>query len=105
MSQPVEAPEVAELPQEDITVPPEGSSEQELLTALVAALIAGAFVGTIAAILGRFPGLTRSLVVRMFQDVTFWGQLISTTSTEISLLPRDDVPSVRILHQGATVNA
>lgn len=85
-------------------MPPEGSSDRELIAALTAALIAGAGIVLIAKILGRFADITAS-IARTIIETMPWQRLISITADEIALLPRDDTVSVRVLHTVATQNA
>lgn len=90
-------------PQQPVTVPPEGAPESELLAALIAALIAGAALTVIASILSRFGGIG-STALRITQDMG-WASLTQQTADEFALLPRDDLPYTRILHQMSTQNA
>lgn len=90
-------------PQQPVTVPPEGSPESELLAALIAALIAGAAITVIASILSRFNGIG-SIALRITQDMN-WVSLARQTADEFALLPRDNAPATRVLHQMATQNA
>lgn len=104
MTEPVRAPVAPDLPAEDTRVPPAGSSERVLLAALVAALVAGASMLFIARILGRFPGLSRSLAESILTGRS-WSGLLTATAEEQALLPRLDLPGVRVLHEVATANA
>lgn len=104
MTEPIRATVPAQLPAEDDAVPPVGSSDAVLIAALVAALIAGAAVERITKILGRFPGLSSGLAILIVLSQP-WSSLLDDTAARISQLPRDETPPVRVLHQGATVNA
>jgi hypothetical protein len=86
-----------------VTVPPEGATNQQLIAALTAALVAGASLVLISKILSRFPGVG-SLANRIVQDMG-WGSLVQITSTELALLPRDLSPATQILHETALRNA
>lgn len=104
MTEPVRAPAVPALPAEDTVVPPAGSPARVLLAALVAALLAGAPVMLLTRIIGRFPDLTRALVERVLLGRS-WSGLLTATAEEHALLPRLDLPGVRVLQEIATVNA
>lgn len=88
-----------------IAVPPEGSSDRELITAVTAALIAGASAWMLARILGRFADLT-SYIAREIIDTMGWNRLLLTaTADEFALLPRHRTASVMVLRTVATQNA
>lgn len=105
--EPVLAPPDAQLPEQvAVVVPPEGASEQELLAALVSAMIAGAALEVIRRILGRFVGLTPRLVETILRVMMpQWQQLLTATASDIAAIPRDDSDGSKILRQLATVNA
>lgn len=104
MTEPLRAPAAPELPAEDTSVPPPGASLQDVLTALVAAMVAGAPVILLARILGRLPGLTRALAEQILFSRS-WVGLLTATAEEHALLPRLATPPVQVLMQVATTNA
>jgi len=104
MTEPLRAPVAPELPIEDTAVPPPGATLQEILAALVAAMVAGAPVMLLARILGRLPDLTRPLAERILLG-RGWAGLLQATAEEYSLLPRLATPPVQVLVQVATMNA
>jgi hypothetical protein len=104
VTEPVRAPTTPELPIEDTSVPPPGSSSDVLIGALVAALLAGATIMLIARILGRFPGLSRSLAEQILAGRN-WSGLLTATAEEHALLLRLDTPAARVLQEIATTNA
>ena len=104
MTEPLRAPAAPELPIEDTSVPPPGASLQDVLTALVAAMVAGAPVMLLARILGRLPGVTRTLAERILLGRS-WAGLLFATADEYSRLPRLATPPVQVLMQIATTNA
>jgi hypothetical protein len=101
---PIIAPAGAPLPEEATAVPPPGATAREILTALVAAMIAGASVELIARILARFPELTRALVERILTGRS-WGGLLGATAEERTLIPRTGTPPALVLEQLAAQNA
>lgn len=104
MTEPLRAPVAPELPTEDTSVPPPGASLQDIITALVAAMVAGAPVILLARILGRLPELTRALAERILFGRS-WAGLLQATADEYSRLPRLATPPVQVLVQVATTNA
>lgn len=104
MTDPVRTPAQPQEPTGPVEVPPAGSSDEELLKALVAALIAGASAEIIMRILARFAGLTPEIVTELVAAFG-WLSLFSSTADELALLPRDATPATRVLHQQAVQNA
>lgn len=104
MTQPVRSPESPEEPTGGYEIPPAGASDEELLKALVAALVAGAALEVIATILGRFEGLSRKVVLQIVLELSL-DAVISTAAEELALLPRTGEPAVRVLRQTAIANA
>lgn len=104
MTKPVLAPPAAPLPEESTRIPPAGSSVQELLTALVAAMVAGASVEILARIIARFPDLARRVVERILFG-RGWGGLLTATAEERVLLPRDGSPAALVMEQLVNQNA
>lgn len=104
MTRSLRPPEQPEEPTGPVEVPPPGSSDEELLKALVLALIAGASVEIITKILGRFAGLTESTVTVIVQWLG-WLSVFTSTADELALLPRDSSPATIVLHQQAVTNA
>lgn len=86
-----------------MTQPPEGATEQELIAALAAALVAGAALASVAKILGRFTGIG-SVAGQLIEQMG-WEPLIQLTADEVALLPRDETPATRILHQNTMRNS
>lgn len=104
MTDPVYAPEVPEEPTGDVTLPPNNAPDGEVLKALVLALISGAAVATVLAILGRFTGLSARITGIIYATMG-WDLLIRSTAQELSMIPRDGSPAARVLQQQATQNA
>lgn len=88
---------------EPLTVPPEGATDQQLIAALAAALVAGAALSVVSRILSRFTGIGSA--AGQLIELMGWEPLIRRTSDDIALLPRDSSPATRILHQNVMHNA
>lgn len=83
--------------------PPAGASEEALIAALAAALVAGAAVGVFERLLGRFIGVG-SISGRIIETMG-WAPLLQSTANELAVLPRDNSPVTRVLHGAVTRNA
>lgn len=83
--------------------PPPGVTEEQLLAALTAALVAGAAVSVFGRLLSRFSGVG-SFGGRVI-EVMGWQPLLAATANEIAVLPRDSAPVTRVLHGVVTLNA
>lgn len=104
MTDPLYVPEQPVEPTGPIEMPPNDSTDSVLLKALVLALISGAAVAVILALLGRFRGLTGKITTEVAATLG-WDSLIRSTAEELASIPRDLTPAARVLQQQATQNA